>query len=258
MKKCCIQEFVTDSRFFSLLPLLQLRGGEQRATAFRRRFPPFSYRSGGRIGTGEDGERGLRWPLCIALPNKVSLGLRSVRSVETMLQLWNKLLQLLLRLTGAISGTSEGLLRYDLAGSGVPDGLDLEKLGWILCPTYFGFIPLWVVLPSGVLEFLVTIEAPDSLYSNDEMAGGHLLRPRRSTVTKYVDYFDMLLLVLRPPATKTIGRKILQRLCCNSYFLQDFFLQDLECKPYEIYMNISPVSQKKNSGSKFECLLMLK
>ena len=110
-----------------------------------------------------------------------------------------------------------------------------EKLGWILCPTCFGFIPLWVVLPSGVLEFLVTIEAPDSLYSGDEMAGGHLLRPGRSAVTKYVDSFDMLLLVptkicaqssgrrsassfmvLRPPATKTTGRKILQRLCCKS------------------------------------------
>ena len=254
--------------FFSLLPLLQLHGGEQQATAFRRRFPPFSFRSGGRIGIREDGERGLRWPLCIVLPNKVSLGLRSVCSAEVMLQLRNKLLQLLLRLTGAIFGTSEGLLRYDLAGSGVPDGLDLvrvlrpslilvgvaigdglgryvyqlmEKLGWILCPTCFGFIPLWVVLPSGVLEFLVTIEAPDSLYSGDEMAGGHLLRPGRSAVTKYVDSFDMLLLVptkicaqssgrrsassfmvLQPPATKTTGRKILQRLCCNSYFLQDF------------------------------------
>ena len=114
--------------FFSLLPLLQLRGGEQQATAFRRRFPPFSFCSGGRIGIREDGERGLRWPLCIVLPNKVSLGLRSVCSVEAMLQLRNKLLQLLLRLTGAIFGTSEGLLRYDLAGSGVPDGLDLVRV----------------------------------------------------------------------------------------------------------------------------------
>ena len=135
-----------------------------------------------------------------------------------------------------------------LVGVAIGDGLGryvyqlMEKLGWILCPTCFGFIPLWVVLPSDVLEFLVTIEAPDSLYSSDEMAGGHLLRPGRSAVTKYVDSFDMLLLVptkicaqssgrrsassfmvLRPPATKTTGRKILQRLCCNSYFLQDFF-----------------------------------
>jgi len=66
--------------------------------------------------------------LCIALPNKVSLGLHSVRSVETMLRLWNKLLQLLLRLTGAISGTSEGLLRYDLARSGVSDVSDLVRV----------------------------------------------------------------------------------------------------------------------------------
>jgi hypothetical protein len=30
-----------------------------------RRFLPFPFHSGGRIGTGEDGERGLRWPLYI-------------------------------------------------------------------------------------------------------------------------------------------------------------------------------------------------
>ena len=125
-----------------------------------------------------------------------------------------------------------------------------EKLGWILSTTCFsGFIPLRGSSSSGVLESLVAIEAPDSLCSGDVVVSGHLIWLVRSSVTKCVDVFDMLLEVptktcdpssrrmsasssrldvflrcvvwlLRPSVTGTTGRTILLGLCCIFYFLQ--------------------------------------
>jgi len=98
-------------------PPLQLRDGEREATQFQRRFPPFSLQSGGRFGTGEDGERGFRWLLYIVLPSLGSLGSDGVLLVEVMTPLGNKLRRPLLHLAGEYSGASEGLLRHKLAGS---------------------------------------------------------------------------------------------------------------------------------------------
>jgi hypothetical protein len=100
-----------------------------------------------------------------------------------------------------------------------------------------------------VLEILVVVGVPDSLYSGDVVACGHLIRLGRSSVTRRIDVFDMLLEVptktcgpssgrksassstldvflrcvvrlFRPVATGTTGRMILLGLCCNFYFLQ--------------------------------------
>jgi hypothetical protein len=114
------------------------------------------------------------------------------------------------------------------------------KPGWFSPTTSSGgFIPLLGVPPSGVWGLLVALEALDSLYSGDGMVGCHLFRPGRSTVTMYVDDFDLLLLVpiktcvhssgwrsasssmlLRPPVTRMTRRTTVQGVCCNFYFLQ--------------------------------------
>jgi hypothetical protein len=85
---------------------------------------------------------------------------------------------------------------------------------------------------SGEVGLLVD-EAPDSLFSSDVVAAGHLAQPGRSTITKHVGVSDVLYLValktsyvpssgrwsasrllFRRSATRTTGR-ILQRLGCN-------------------------------------------
>jgi hypothetical protein len=107
------------------------------------------------------------------------------------------------------------------------------ELGWFLAPTSSsGLLPLLGVSSSGKLGLLVD-EVPDSLFSGDVVAAGHLAQPGRSTITKHVGVSDVLHLValktsdvlssgrwsasrllLRPSATRTTGR-ILQRLGCN-------------------------------------------
>jgi hypothetical protein len=94
--------------------------------------------------------------------------------------------------------------------------------------------------------------APYSLTPGDAMAVGHLLRPRRSAVTRCVD-LDMLLMVptktcvqssdrrsassskqLRLLVTRTNGRMSLQGLGCNFLLLQGFL-----CKLCNVnFMNI--------------------
>ncbi|XP_025792083.1 uncharacterized protein LOC112873309 [Panicum hallii] len=93
----------------------------RKAIGVRRRFLLFPIHSGGWIGAGEDGERGLRWPLYILLLSLSSLGLGSVPRVEATLRRRSNFLQLL-RLVGTCSSASEGI-----AGSGDLDVSDLVR-----------------------------------------------------------------------------------------------------------------------------------
>jgi hypothetical protein len=85
---------------------------------------------------------------------------------------------------------------------------DSPKPGWFLPTTFYGgFIPLLGVPSSGVWGLLVAFGAPDSLYSGDVMAGGHLLRPGHSAVTTYVEDFDIPLLVPIKSCVQSSGRR---------------------------------------------------
>jgi hypothetical protein len=94
-------------------------------------------------------------------------------------------------------------------GVGTDDGLSggnlgryvyqLVELGWFLAPTSSGdLLPLLGVLSSGKLGLLVD-EAPDSLFSGDVVAAGHLAQPGHSTITKHVGVSDVLHLVALKP-----------------------------------------------------------
>lgn len=145
------------------------------------------------------------------------------------------------------------------------------KSDWFLSTTCSGdFIPLLDVTLSDMWGLVVALEASDSLYSGDVMVGCYLLRPRRSAVTKYIDEFDILLLVpikacvqssgwrsasssmlLRPSATRTTRRIAMQQgLCCVFFRSLRVSLQVLERKLCEIiFMNTNPISQNKKSTS---------
>ncbi|CAN6180317.1 unnamed protein product [Urochloa humidicola] len=113
-----------------------------------------------------------------------------------------------------------------------------EKSGWILVPTNVGgLFTLSVVLSSGDSEFWAD-KASDFWSSGDVMAESHL-QPGRSTILRYVDAVDILLVVaiqncnvlssgrgsvscrrmLRSPATRTAG-KFLQGSSCNLFICQ--------------------------------------
>jgi len=200
------------SRFFPK----QIKADGRKAIGVWRRFLPFPLQSGGRIGAGEDAEQRLRWLLYILLLSLSSLDLDNVSRVEVTLRPWNNLLHLLLRLAGTCSTASEEMKKCVPTGSGdliasdlvwfysapylisvgaaVSDGFGRyvrqlnKKLGWILFSTCFGgFILLRVLLSSAVLEILVPMGVPDSLYSGDVVACGHLIWLGRSSVTKCVD-----------------------------------------------------------------------
>lgn len=128
-------------------------------------------------------------------------------------------------------------------GAGTDDGISggnlgryiyqLVELGWFLVPTSScGLLPLLGV-SSFVEPGLLVDEAPNSLFSGDVVAAGHLAQPGRSTITKHIGVSDVLHLValktsdvpssrrwsasrllLRLLAARTTGR-ILQRLGCN-------------------------------------------
>jgi len=181
----------------------------------------FPFHSGDRIGAEEEGEWGLRWPLCISLVSLCKLGLRIIAWVEVMLPCQNKFLQFLLRLVGSWSGPSDelewsnlagskGLLVSDLVGFACPSLISInanavygsrryawqlvtEKSGWILLPTCLGgFVPCWVVSLAGESKFLVDLEASVLCSSSEVMADGHLM-PGRSVCVRHTDTFNILL-----------------------------------------------------------------
>jgi len=123
--------------FLPTVPELLLRTGESRESPVQRRDPPFPLLFGDRLGTGEDGEWGLRC-LVYIVPIVGLLCRDGERSVETTSPLTNKFLRSLLHLAGVRVGCGEGLVCCILTGSG--DSLEaLDLIGEFFCPSFIFF-----------------------------------------------------------------------------------------------------------------------